>query len=229
MCIRDRVHSVRNVFSANPEPRAMAKQAYRSGPLKILLRSYIMVSFSSLRLSFCDKHVFYNQCRLLTNDKKITVWPSCELESLLNEFTKLTMTAVSRGITCVLVQCESQTTRQSHVKVIHSVWGWYQSGHSILKVTVTLQKKLKKLISEILNPLWNHFRQMKSLNMDGPSIYLSRFIFQVAFLAEWIVEFLKKLRSRVGDEVKSKIGIPQIEKSQVTATAKRLRSWCFKR
>ena len=96
------VHSLRIIFSANPEPRAMAKDAFRSRPLKILLRSYIMVSFSSFRLSFCDKDVIYNQCRLLTNDKEITIWPSCELESLLNEFAKLTMNAVSRGITCVL-------------------------------------------------------------------------------------------------------------------------------
>jgi len=45
----------------------------------------------------------------------------------VNEFAKLTMTAVSRGITCVLRRCGAQTTRP--VKVIHSV--------------TTLQKKQK--------------------------------------------------------------------------------------
>jgi len=55
----------------------------------------------------------------------------------VNEFAKLTMTAVSRGITCVLRRCGAQTTRP--VKVIHSV--------------TTLQKKQKTGITNNAAPV----------------------------------------------------------------------------
>ena len=159
----------------------MAKEAYRSRPLKILLRSYIMASFSSFRLSFCHKHVIYNHYRLLTNDKEITIWPSCELESLLNEFAKLTMTAVSRGITCVLRRCGAQTTRP--VKVIHSVWDWNWSGRSILKVT-TLQKKQKTGIRNNAAPVGSF--HTTEIFKYGWTLHLSVTVYVSGRLFSWM-------------------------------------------
>jgi len=103
------VHSLRIVFSANPEPRAMAKEAYRSRPLKTLLRSYIMVSFSSFQLSFCGKHVIYNH---------LQYGPLVNMKVCSTSFTKLTKTTIARGRSCVVRPSWSQTTRP--VKVIRS-------------------------------------------------------------------------------------------------------------